>query len=67
MADINKPCIKQCCLNEEEICLGCFRTFNDMRLWNKASIEEKKEMMRIAEGRKIEHAIRSRSSKKRSS
>jgi len=35
-----------------------------MLLWNKASIEEKKEMMQIAERRKIEHAIRSASSKK---
>lgn len=64
MADINKPCIKQCCLNEEEICLGCFRTFNDMCLWNKSSIEEKKEMMQRAERRKIENAIRSSPSKK---
>ncbi len=64
MGDINKPCIKQCSLNEEEICLGCFRTFNDMRLWNKASSEEKREMMKIAERRKIEHTIRSVSSKK---
>lgn len=64
MADINKPCIKKCCLNEEEICLGCFRTFNDMRLWNKASIEEKKEMMEIAERRKIEHNLKSTPSKK---
>lgn len=59
MADINKPCIKQCCLNKEDICLGCFRSFNDMLRWNKAGIEEKKEMMRIAERKKIEHAIQS--------
>jgi len=64
MADINKPCIKRCCLNEEEICLGCFRTFNDMLLWNKATIEEKQEMLRIAEKRKKEHADKKASSKK---
>ncbi|MCW8821586.1 MAG: DUF1289 domain-containing protein [Sulfurovum sp.] len=59
MADINKPCIKQCCLNEKDICLGCFRSFDDMLRWNKANIEEKKEMMRIAERKKMEHAIQS--------
>ncbi len=58
MADVNNPCIRQCCLSKEDICLGCFRSFNDMRLWNKASIEEKEEMMQIAETRKMEHAIK---------
>ncbi|WP_309499881.1 DUF1289 domain-containing protein [Sulfurovum sp.] len=56
MSDINQPCIRRCCLNEENICLGCFRTFDDMRQWNKASIEEKQEMLNMAERRKREHA-----------
>lgn len=64
MADINKPCLRKCCLNEEDICLGCFRSFNDMRLWNKASIEAKLEMLKIAETRKIRHARKQASSKK---
>lgn len=64
MADIHKPCIKRCSLNEEEICLGCFRTFDDMLQWNKASIEEKKEMLKIAAQRKIAHAKEQASSKK---
>lgn len=64
MEDINKPCIRRCCLNEEDICLGCFRSFNDMRLWNKASIEEKEGMMQIAETRKMEHARKSTFSKR---
>jgi len=56
MADINRPCVRRCTLNEEEICLGCFRTFNDMLLWNKASNEEKQEILNLAEQRKMEHA-----------
>ena len=56
MADINRPCVKRCSLNEEEICLGCFRTFNDMVRWNKASVEEKQEMLNSAKKRKMEHA-----------
>jgi hypothetical protein len=30
-----------------------------MRLWNKASSEDKKKMMEIAERRKIEHVMKS--------
>ena len=56
MFDIDKPCIKKCCLNEEDICMGCFRRFNDMLKWNKASINEKTEMLKMAEVRKKEHA-----------
>lgn len=64
MADINKPCIRKCCLNEEDICLGCFRSFNDMLLWIKASMEAKLEMLEIAERRKMEYAKKQVSSKK---
>lgn len=64
MSNINKPCIKQCSLNEEEICLGCFRSFNDMLQWNKAGIEEKQEILNIAGTRKMEYAKKQASSKK---
>lgn len=64
MPDIHKPCIRRCSLNEEEICLGCFRTFDDMLRWNKASIEEKQEMLNLAEQRKMEHAKKQASTKK---
>lgn len=55
MSDVHKPCIKKCCLNEEDICLGCFRSFNDMLAWNKASIQDKKEMLQKAESRRKEY------------
>lgn len=62
MSDIHKPCIRQCCLNEDEVCLGCFRTFSDMLSWHKASIQEKKAMLQKAEMRKKEHAQKHASS-----
>ena len=55
MPTIDKPCIRQCCLNDEDICMGCFRTFNDMLKWNKASVDEKKKMLEKAEVRKKRH------------
>ena len=61
MSDIYKPCIRKCCLNEEDICLGCFRSFNDMLKWNKANVNEKTEMLNMAEVRKKEHALKYRS------
>lgn len=52
MSDIHKPCIRKCCLNEKDICLGCFRTYNDMLAWRNVSIQDKKEMLQKAEMRK---------------
>ncbi len=66
MININKPCIRQCCLNEEDVCVGCFRTFDDMLLWNKANVEEKTKMLQMAEQRKKEYILKSIDSKKSS-
>jgi len=66
MININKPCIRQCCLNEEDVCLGCFRTFDDMLIWNKANAEQKTKMLQMAEQRKKEYRLKSISSKKSS-
>ena len=66
MSNINKPCIRQCCLNEEDVCLGCFRTFDDMLIWNKSNEEEKTKMLKMAEERKKEHILKYSSSKKSS-
>ncbi len=30
------PCIRNCCLNEEDICLGCFRHVNEIIEWGAA-------------------------------
>jgi uncharacterized protein len=56
MPSIDKPCIRKCCLNEEDICMGCFRSFDDMLKWNKASINEKTQMLKESQERKKEHA-----------
>ena len=30
---IASPCISQCCLNDDNICTGCFRSINEITLW----------------------------------
>jgi uncharacterized protein len=30
---ILSPCIRNCCLNEEDICLGCFRCLTEVIGW----------------------------------
>lgn len=49
MMDINRPCVRNCCLNDEDVCLGCFRSFEDMRQWHKATDDEKTKILEIAQ------------------
>ncbi|MEQ1739823.1 MAG: DUF1289 domain-containing protein [Methyloglobulus sp.] len=30
---IPSPCIRNCCLNEEDVCLGCFRSLKEIVGW----------------------------------
>jgi len=46
------PCIKQCCLNTEDICLGCFRHLDEITQWAYYSNTEKQTVLMSAEQRK---------------
>lgn len=30
---VESPCIGNCCLNEEDICLGCYRSLEEITSW----------------------------------
>jgi predicted Fe-S protein YdhL (DUF1289 family) len=30
---VTSPCVRQCCLNEADICLGCFRSLEEIKQW----------------------------------
>ncbi len=36
------PCVRNCCLNDEDICLGCFRSLDEIVAWSAASADEKR-------------------------
>ena len=58
MSTVSQPCIRKCCLNEEDVCLGCFRTFDDMLLWQKSTHSEKVQMLAHAQERKCKERKR---------
>lgn len=39
--DPPSPCVRNCCLDEEDVCLGCNRTLQEICGWHKASAVEK--------------------------
>ena len=38
---IASPCVRNCCLNEEDICIGCFRNIDEICGWSAADEGEK--------------------------
>ncbi len=49
---IASPCVRNCCLNEEDVCLGCFRHIDEILAWGTATNEQKAAYLALAEGRK---------------
>ncbi|WP_428848322.1 DUF1289 domain-containing protein [Shewanella olleyana] len=35
------PCVANCCLDLQDVCLGCHRTHKEILAWHKMSREEK--------------------------
>ncbi|MEP5765993.1 MAG: DUF1289 domain-containing protein [Halieaceae bacterium] len=53
---VNSPCIRSCCLNEADICLGCFRSLEEILQWGAASDQRKQDIVSTAQTRKRDHA-----------
>ena len=51
---VASPCIRNCCLNDDDVCLGCNRTLDEILRWAGASDEEKIQVLLKAGNRKTE-------------
>lgn len=51
----NSPCIKQCNLNENDICTGCYRIKYEISIWNKCTDKAKNAIITEANKRKIDN------------
>jgi predicted Fe-S protein YdhL (DUF1289 family) len=56
MTPVESPCVRNCCLDDKEICLGCFRSIAEIMLWGSATDEEKREILKICDSRREEQA-----------
>ncbi len=49
---LDAPCVRNCCLNEVEVCLGCGRSLPEILRWHQAAIEERQEILTRASERR---------------
>jgi len=47
------PCIKNCCLNEQDLCMGCFRLLEEITQWAYLSEPEKKACLELCKQREV--------------
>ena len=55
---VQSPCIDNCCLNNEKICLGCFRSIMEIAQWSQMSDKMHLDVLHKAESRRKVHDIK---------
>lgn len=51
---VKSPCVGNCCLNESDMCMGCFRTLQEIKNWSVA--DDQLRLQIIMNTRKREYA-----------
>lgn len=48
---IDSPCVRNCCLDPQDVCLGCGRHLNEITGWQQATDEKKRQILQNAKER----------------
>jgi predicted Fe-S protein YdhL (DUF1289 family) len=54
------PCVRNCCLDEQDICLGCGRELKEILRWQAASDDERETILAAARIRLANRGARRR-------
>jgi hypothetical protein len=52
---VHSPCVRNCCLDDNDICLGCFRSMHEIIHWSESSAEERLNIISNAKERRVTH------------
>jgi hypothetical protein len=50
-APVASPCVDRCCLDDDDVCLGCFRHVQEIIEWSSASTARRLEIRQAARER----------------
>jgi predicted Fe-S protein YdhL (DUF1289 family) len=51
---VQSPCIRNCCLDDQDICLGCFRDLEEIKAWAAADNAKRRLILANASSREAE-------------
>jgi len=49
---VASPCVRNCCLNTVDVCMGCFRHIDEILAWTSYKNNEKKAVISVCEQRR---------------
>ena len=49
---VRSPCVRNCCLDEDDFCIGCYRHINEITAWHSLSVQEKQNTLKQCQQRK---------------
>ncbi len=52
------PCVQECTLNMDDICVGCGRTLNEVMQWTVYSDQQRDEVSMVSQGRLMSMAFK---------
>ncbi|MCB1552469.1 MAG: DUF1289 domain-containing protein [Xanthomonadales bacterium] len=55
---LSAPCVRQCCLDDQDICMGCGRSLGEILEWHSADAEARTEMLDRARDRRAQRGQR---------
>ena len=47
------PCVRNCCLDAQDICLGCHRTLDEILTWHTMDEQQKSALLEVIQQRAI--------------
>ena len=57
-SQVPSPCVRNCCLDEREVCLGCGRSLDEIKVWSEAGDSERLAILERATARRAEREAR---------
>ncbi len=55
---VASPCTRNCCLNDDDICLGCFRSLDEIKHWTQAEETTRQQFINSAQDRREAYITR---------
>jgi predicted Fe-S protein YdhL (DUF1289 family) len=51
---VQSPCLSICFLDEEDVCMGCYRNAQEITDWQQLSSEQRTEVLKLVVQRRVE-------------
>jgi uncharacterized protein len=53
---VQSPCVRNCCLDDDSICLGCFRSMEEIMEWSRVAVADDRRRVILENARRRREA-----------